>query len=162
VRGAGLAILLALSAPPTLAGPRLTEPQIRGLAERQSRAWNAGDLAAYFATFTPAARFTDQALGNDNRIVPYGASTLAEARAQSRKTLARGKVRETLTPGAVTVAPGGRAAQLAAEVVTDISGAAGPRRVCAKRIETFALTPAGPRATGQTDTIVRCRAGAIG
>lgn len=155
-------MLMALSVAPALADPRLTETQVRGLAERQSRAWNAGDLAAYFATFTPAARFTDQALGNDNRIVLYGASTLAQAREQSRKTLGRGKVRETLTLGAVSLAADGRAAQLTADVVTEISGAGAPRRVCAKRTETFTLTASGLRATGQTDTIVRCRAGAIG
>ncbi|HEX3367066.1 hypothetical protein [Phenylobacterium sp.] len=160
----GLLVLgvVALLTAPALADPRLTESQVRGLAERQSHAWNAGDLAAYFATFAPTARFTDQALGNDNRIVPYGVSTLAEAREQSRKTLARGKVHETLSLGAVMLAADGRTAQLAADVVTQISGVGAPRRVCAKRTETFALTPPGPRATGQTDTIVRCRAGAIG
>jgi len=154
--------VLALSAAPALAEPRLTEPQVRSLAERQSRAWNAGDLAAYFATFAATARFTDQALGNDNRIVPYGVSTLAQARAQSRKTLARGKVREALSIGAVTLAADGRGAELTAEVVIDIIGAGPARRICAKRSETFALTPAGLRATGQTDTIVRCRGVAIG
>lgn len=154
--------VFTLGAAPVLADPRLTEPQVRGLAERQSKAWNAGDLAAYFATFTAAARFTDQALGNDNKIVPYGVSTLAQAREQSRKTFARGKVRETLTLGAVSLAADGRTAQLAADVVTEIPGAGPPRRVCARRTEAFALTPSGLRATGQTDTIVRCRPGAIG
>jgi len=156
-----LAFLALLAAPALAAGPRLTEPQVRALAARQSHAWNAGDLAAYFATFAPAARFTDQALGNDNRIVPYGVSTLAQARAQSRKTLARGRVRETAILTAVSVSADGASAQAAADVVTEIAGAGAPRRICARRTETFALTPAGLRATGQTDTIVRCRAGAM-
>jgi hypothetical protein len=162
VRGLAILAVLALGAAPALADPHLTEPQVRSLAERQSHAWNTGDLAAYFATFAATARFTDQALGNDNRIVPYGVSTLAQARAQSRKTLARGKVRETLSIGAVTLAADGRSAELTADVVTDISAVGPVRRICAKRAETFALTPAGLRATSQTDTIVRCRAGAIG
>ncbi|THD53334.1 hypothetical protein [Phenylobacterium sp.] len=162
MRRAAILAMIVFGAAPALADPRLTEPQVRALAERQSHAWNAGDLAAYFATFTPAARFTDQALGNDNKIVPYGVSTLTQAREQSRKTLASGKVRETLTLGQVTLAADRRTAQLAADAVTEISGPGAPRRVCAKRTETFALTPAGLRATGQTDTIVRCRSGAIG
>lgn len=141
---------------------RLTEPQVRVLAERQSHAWNTGDLDAYFATFAPTARFTDQALGNDNKLVPYGVSTLAQARAQSRKTLARGQVRETLAIVSVSLAADGRAAQLSGDVETLVSGPGPARRVCARRTETFALTPQGLRATGQTDTIVRCRAGAIG
>jgi hypothetical protein len=162
VRGAGVLIGLALYAAPALAGPQLTQTQVRGLAARQSKAWNAGDLAAYFATFSAAAHFSDQALGNDNRIVPYGASTLPQAREQSRKALSQNKVRETQTVASVTLAGDGRTAELVADVVTNISGARTARRICAKRTETFALTPAGLRATGQTDTIVRCRAGAIG
>jgi hypothetical protein len=59
------------------------------------------------------------------------------------------------------VSPDGASAQAAADVVTEIAGPGPPRRVCARRAETFALTPAGLRATGQTDTIVRCRAGAM-
>ena len=158
------ALLLALAfAGPALAGPAgLTEAQVRSLVERQSRAWNAGDLAGYFATFSPTARFTDQALANDNSIVPYGVSTLAEARAQSGRALTHGKAREVVTLEAVAIDPDRRSARVSARVVSEIAGARGPRRVCARRVETFALTPAGPRATGQTDTVVRCRAGAGG
>jgi hypothetical protein len=158
------ALLLALAlAGPALGAPtRLSEAEVRGLVERQSRAWNAGDLAAYFATFSPAARFTDQALGNDNKIVPYGVSTLAQAHAQSRRVLAAGKVREAVTVETITIAPDGRSARLSARAVSDITRAGVARRVCARRVETFELTPAGPRATGQTDTIVRCRPGAVG
>lgn len=156
------ALLLALAlAGPALAAPAgLSEAQVRSLVERQSRAWNAGDLAGYFATFSPTARFTDQALGNDNSIVPYGASTLAQARAQSGRALAGGRMREAVTLDAVTLAPDRRSARVSAGVVSEIAGSAGPRRVCARRIETFALTPAGLRATGQTDTVVRCRTAA--
>jgi hypothetical protein len=55
-------ILAALVAIAAQADPRLTEAQVRQFAEQQSRIWNAGDLKAYFATFAPTARFTDQAL----------------------------------------------------------------------------------------------------
>jgi hypothetical protein len=156
-----LLLALALAGPAVAAPSRLSEADVRGLVERQSRAWNAGDLAAYFATFSPTARFTDQALGNDNRIVPYGVSTLAQARAQSRRTLAAGKVREALTVEAIAVAPDGRSARLSARAASDIARAGVVRRVCARRTETFELTPAGLRATAQTDTIVRCRSGAV-
>ena len=156
-----LVLAALLVAGPALAAPGLTEPQVRAFSERQSRAWNAADLAAYFATFTPDARFTDQALGSDNRLVPYGVSTLAQARAQTRKVMAKSKVLETSTVSAVAVAPGGRAARVTAGTVSQITGAGAARRVCTLRVQTLALTPAGLRSTGQTDTIVRCRAAPI-
>jgi hypothetical protein len=157
------ALLLALLiAGPATAAPRLTEPQVRALVERQSRAWNAGDLTGYFATFAADARFTDQALGNDNKIVPYGVSTVAQARTQARKTLARSKVREATAITAVVIAPDGRSARVTARANSEIAtpGEA-PRHVCAIRVATVALGASGLRTTGQTDTIVRCRAGAV-
>jgi uncharacterized protein (TIGR02246 family) len=157
-----LATLFALViAAPAAAAPQLTEPQVRALVAQQSRAWNAGDIEAYFASFTPDARFTDQALSNENKVVPYGVSNLAQARAQSRKTMARSKVRETATVTAVAISPGGRSARVTASTISEISHAAAVRRVCALRVATVVATPAGPRTSGQTDTIVRCRAGAI-
>jgi hypothetical protein len=158
VKALFVALLFAGAA---LAEPaRLTEPQVRSLVARQSRAWNSGDLAAYFATFSPSARFTDQALGNDNKIVPYGVSTLEQARAQSRRTLAAGQIVENVTVETVTIAADRRSARVSAHAVSDITKAGVARRVCARRIATFEMTPAGLRATGQTDTIVRCRAAA--
>ncbi len=152
---------LLLTASPAWAAAAITDPQVRAFVERQSRAWNAADLAAYFATFTPDARFTDQALSSENKVVPYGSSTLAQARAQTRKVLAKSKVRETSTVSAVAIATGGRTARVTASTVSEISGATGLRQVCALRVQTLALTPVGLRATGQTDTIVRCRAAPI-
>jgi 3-phenylpropionate/cinnamic acid dioxygenase small subunit len=159
VRGLVFALLMTTQA--VAAAPRLSQSQVRAFVERQSRAWNAGDLAAYFATFSPEARFTDQALSNENKVVPYGVSTLAQARAQTRKTLAKSKIRETSAVSAVTIAPDGRSARVTAHTVSDIATAGAARRICAVRVETVALTPAGLKSTGQTDTIVRCRAGAI-
>ena len=157
-----LLLLLLIASPVAAAPARLAEPQVRAFVERQSRAWNAGDLAAYFATFTPDARFTDQALGNDNKIVPYGVSTVAQARTQAAKTLAKAKVSETTLITAVSIAPDGRSARVTARTGSQIAApGAPPRQVCAVRVAAVALTPAGLRTTGQTDTIVRCRAGAV-
>ena len=160
VRAVLLILLIAGSA---AAGPaRLAEPQVRAFVERQSRAWNAGDLTAYFATFTPDARFTDQALGNDNKVVPYGVSTVAQARTQAGKALRKSKVSETTVVTAVSIAPDGRSARVTATTGSRIAAAGAPaRQVCAMRVATVALTPAGLRTTAQTDTIVRCRAAAV-
>ena len=152
--------LMILAGPALAAG--LTEAQVRVFVAAQSRAWNAGDLTAYFATFTPEARFTDQALGNDNKVVPYGVSSLAQARAQTRKVMAKSKLRETATVTSVSLAPGGRGARVSASTVSEIATGGAVRRVCALRIETLIVTPAGLKASGQTDTIVRCRARPIG
>ena len=152
-----VAVAVAASAPATI-----TAPQVRAFVDRQSRAWNAGDLAAYFATFTPRARFTDQALGNDNRIVPYGVSTPAQARAQARRVFATSRVRETSVITAITIAPDGASARVADDEVSEVTKGGKVRRVCGHSVATLVLTPAGLRTTGQTDTIVRCRAGPIG
>ena len=154
----GLVLALLVTAGPALAATPLTEPQVRALVERQSRAWNAGDLGGYFATFTADARFTDQALGNDNKIVPYGVSTVAQARAQTRKVMAKSRLSEAATVTAVTLAPDGRSARVTARTVSEIITAGAVRRVCALRVETVIATPAGLRASGQTDTVVRCGA----
>jgi hypothetical protein len=155
-------LAFAAASPATAAPARLAQPQVRAFVERQSQAWNAGDLAAYFATFTPDARFTDQALGNDNKVVPYGVSSVAQARTQARKTLAKSKVRETTAVTAVSLAPDGRSARVTANTRSEITAAgAAPRQVCAMRVATVAQTPQGLRTTAQTDTIVRCRAGAV-
>jgi len=157
-----LLVALLIAGPAPAAPARLAEPQVRVFVERQTRAWNAGDLAAYFATFTPDARFTDQALSNENKVVPYGVSTVPQARTQARKTLAKAKVRETTVVTAVAIAPDGRSARVTSRTSSDITGpGAAPRRVCAVRVATVAQTISGVRTSAQTDTIVRCRAGAV-
>ena len=152
-----LAVAVAASAP-----AQITDPQVRAFVERQARAWNAGDLAAYFATFTPQARFTDQALGNDNRVVLYGVSTLAQAHAQARRVFASSQVRETSVITSITIAPDGRRARVVDNEISEITKGGKLRRVCGHSVADLVLTPAGLRSTGQTDTIVRCRAGPIG
>jgi hypothetical protein len=150
-------MFLALATAASAATPTLTEPQVRAFVERQSHLWNTGDLAAYFATFTPAATFTDQALANNNKIVPYGVSTVAQARAQATRALAKSKATEQTTITAAVIAPDGASARITAHELTTITGAGSVRRVCAQRVVQVAQTPKGPRATAQTDTIVRCR-----
>ena len=60
------------------------------------------------------------------------------------------------------MAPDARSARVTARTNSRIAAAgAPPRQVCAIRVASVALTPFGLRTTGQTDTIVRCRAGAV-
>jgi hypothetical protein len=151
-------LVLALIATAAQAAPaRLTEAEARGFVERQSKAWNAGDLSAYFALFTPDARFRDQALASDNKVYPYGTSTLAEAKARSRHAFDHGRIQETTTVRSVALAPDGRSAKIEADVVSVIPDKAGARRSCARREQVVVATPAGLRSTGETDTVVRCR-----
>ena len=149
---ATLAIPLAAQA-----APRLTEAEVRAFVERQSKAWNAGDLGGYFALYAPDARFTDQARAKDGRVVPYGTSTLAEAKAQTRRARAGSKVQEVTTLRAIQIAPDGKSAQVAAAEASAIATGARTRRLCAERVQTIVLTPAGPRSKGQTDTYLACR-----
>lgn len=148
------AALVLLTASPALAQGRLTDPQVRAFVAAQEQAWNAGDLARYFKGFTPEARFTDQAYVGDKPPVPYGTSTLAQARAQAGKT-ARTKPREASRITRVTVAPDGRSARVESVVASTV----GARRLCASRVQTVVLAAGRPRSTGQTDTYVRCRGG---
>jgi hypothetical protein len=150
-------IVLALAALTAAAPARLTEAQVRTFAARQSALWNAQDMAGYFATFTPGARFTDQALANSNTIVPYGSSSVTQARALAAKSRARGRLSEAISVQSIVLAPDGRGARLSAHVVSQAAG----QQFCAQRVETLVMTPSGLRASAQTDTIVRCRSGPL-
>lgn len=136
---------------------RLSEPQVRDLVARQERAWNAGDLAAWAATYAPGAVFTDQALGSNNRIVPYGQSRLPEALAQARRTLRRSKVEESVRIRRVSISADGRGAAALADVRTRIETRGAVRWSCAERLESMALVRGRLKAVRQTDTLVRCR-----
>jgi uncharacterized protein (TIGR02246 family) len=139
------------------AAPRLSEAEVRALVERQSRAWNAGDLDAYFGLYLPRATFTDQGRAKDGRTAHYGVSTVRQARAQARRTLAGAKVRETAAVRGVRLAADGKSAVVTSSVETTIAAAGRTRRSCAERTQTVVATPAGPRSRGQTDTVVFCR-----
>ena len=151
-------LLLAAAVLTVAAGPApVTDAKVRDLIARQQRAWNAGDLKTYFAAYTPDAVFVDQARSNENTIVPYGRSALAQARANSRKALAKGKLSENGQVVRVEVSPDGRSARAAINVVLRAPSAGGQRTSCVQRLQTFVARGARLVSTGQTDTIVRCR-----
>jgi len=151
-------ILAALFAPiAAYAAPRLTEAEVRAFVDRQSQAWNAGDLDAYFALYLPGATFTDQGRAKDGRTALYGVSTLKEARAQARRALADAVVHETTALREIRIAPDGKSALVTSAEQTTITTGGRARRSCAERSQTLVATPAGPRSKGQTDTVVFCR-----
>jgi hypothetical protein len=152
---AALAFLLLTASAQAATG--ISEAEVRALVERQRQAWSRGDLDAYFATFAANARFTDEARGSDNAIVPYGSSTVAEARRNARRSLATTKIAEEVAIKAVAISADGRGAAIVADVRTRLETADGVRWSCAERVESFARLPQGLRAIGQTDTLVRCR-----
>lgn len=153
----GLALGLALCAAPAAAQAPLGDAAVRAFAARQARAFNAGDLAAYFATFAPKAVFTVQALGSDNRITPYGSSTVAQARTQLSKTLGRSRVVETVEVRRVAISGTGRGAAFSARVRTRIEAEGRVRLSCAERLTSLSQVGGSLRALSQTDTLVRCR-----
>jgi len=146
-----LLALVVLAASPA-AARGLTEAQVRAALAAQGRAWDAGRLEGY----APDAVFVDQARAGDGRLVPYGRSTLAEARAQARKAFARSRVRETRSVVGVAIAPDGRSAATRSRVVSRIETGGATRTVCVERTQTLALSGGRLLSKGQTDTVVRC------
>ena len=147
------ATLLAAAVP-----PRVTEPAVRAFVARQEQAWNARDLGADAALFTPDAVFVDQALTSENRINVYGRSTLPQAIAQARSFFARSQVRETSVVTRVEIAPDGRSARVFGRETSRIDTAGKPpRTLCAETEQTVALVAGRLLSRGQTDTQVRCR-----
>lgn len=150
-----LVATLALAAAPAWAAS-LSEAQVRAFLAGQERAWNAGRLDAYFATFRPDARFTHQYRTPAGEVVPYGRSTLQEARAQNRRFRATSKVSETSQVLRIAVGADGRSAEVLSRVVSRIETANGVRITCAQRRQALALAGGRLRATAQTDTFMRC------
>jgi hypothetical protein len=154
----GAALLLAaamLGAGPVRAAA-LGDAQIRSFVGQQQRSWNAGDLDAYFAGFRPDARFTDQYRTPSGQVVPYGTSTLAQARIQSRKFRATSKVAERGEILRIAVSADGRSAEVVSQVTSQIQGPKGARTTCAERRQELVLEGAAVRSRGQTDTFSRC------
>jgi hypothetical protein len=135
----------------------LTDADVRGFVARQETAWNSGQLDRYFAGFTPDATFTDQAYVGDKPPVLYGTSTLADARAQARRALAKGPLREAGAVVRVEIA--GTSARVTSRVSSAVATRAGARRLCATRVQTLVLASGRIRSKGQTDTYIRCSAG---
>ena len=149
-----LAALTLVAAPAW--GEALGDTQVRAFLARQERAWNAGDLETYFAAFRPDAVFTDQYRTPSGRIVPYGASTLSQARAQSRKFRAASRISETGQVVSIALDADGRTTQVVSRVVSRIQGAKGLRVTCAERRQQLVLIAGRLRSKGQTDTFTRC------
>lgn len=154
-----LALLCALllAGPATAQPARITDADTRAFVARQEAAWNAGDFDRYFAGFTPDARFTDQAYVGDKPPVPYGTSTLAEARTQARRSSARSRERAEVRR--VEIAADGRSAKVTARVGSAVVADGRTRRLCASRVLTLTIAGGRLRATGQVDTYVNCRGG---
>lgn len=154
-----LTLLLVLLAGPALAAAGITDDAVRAFVARQERAWNGGEVDAYFAAFTPQARFTDQAYVGDKPPVPYGTSTRAEAKAQAKKALAEGKSREAAKVTRIEIAPDGQSAKVTLSVGSIVESGGRSRRLCASRTLRLVLQAGALKGGDQTDTYVRCRGG---
>jgi len=135
--------------------PRITDADARAFVARQETAWNAGDFDRYFAGFTSDARFTDQAYVGDKPPVPYGTSTLAQARTQARRSGSRSRERGEVRR--VEIAADGHTAKVTARVGSAVVTGGRSRRLCASRVLTLTLAGGRLRSTGQVDTYVNCR-----
>lgn len=151
-----LLLSLLLLAGPSAAQSGITDAAARAFVARQEQAWNAGDMDAYFAGFAPGATFTDQAYVGDKPPVPYGTSTLAEARRQARKTLARSKSRETSQVLRVVAGTDRSSVMIVTRVSASVGTAGRTRHLCAIRRQRLVLHRAAPRSTGATDTYYPC------
>lgn len=152
-----LPLFLALAATPATAQVR--DVDARAFAARQEAAWNAGRLEAYFAAFTPDATFTDQAYVGDKPPVPYGTSTLVEARANARKAFARKPWPREAGRVLRVEATSDSGARVVSVVGSTVWEAGRPRRLCATRVQVLATVRGELRARSQTDTYVKCRGG---
>ena len=150
-----LAIALLIASPAFTQGA-ITDAAARAFIARQERAWNSGDLAAYFAGYAPGATFTDQAYVGDKPPVPYGTSTLPQARAQVRKALTRSKASETAQIQRITPTADGRAVIVVARVASTLQTAGKTRRLCAVRRQTLISHQGRALSSGKTDTYYPC------
>lgn len=146
------ALMITVSAQ---AQPVITETDARAFVARQMRAWNDSDLNAYFADYAPDATFTDQAYVGDKPPVPYGTSTLAQARALAGKAMARSKLRETVQFRRLT--PGPRGSAIATSHVASTLDTSGKtRRLCAARRQILVHRQGRVLSSGKTDTYYPC------
>jgi hypothetical protein len=157
-RLAVLLLCLAAAPVPALAqSARITDADVHAFVARQEQAWNAGDFDRYFAGFASGARFTDQAYVGDKPPVPYGTSTLAQAKAQTRRSAARSRERAEVRR--IEITADGRSARVTSRVGSAVTEKGRTRRLCASRVQTLTLDGGRMRSTGQTDTYVNCRGG---
>jgi hypothetical protein len=154
----GLAAALGVAAA-AQAAPGITEAQARAFAGKQEAAWNARDLAGYFALFTPDAVFVDQTPDpkKPGRMILYGRITLRQAKDQAEKFLKGATSVERGTLDKVEIAKDGRSARLTGREVSAVASGGRTRKVCAQTQQTLVSKGGALKSTGQTDTIVRCR-----
>ena len=113
-------------------------------------------MTAYFAGYALTATFTDQAYVGDKPPVPYGTSSLPQARAQARKALARSKASEVVDVQRITPARGGRAVIVVSRVASTLQAAGKTRRLCAVRRQTLISHQGRILSSGKTDTYYPC------
>jgi hypothetical protein len=151
-----LAVVFAAVAVPALAATRVTEADVRAFLARQEGLWNARDIPGFFATYAPGAVITAQARTGDGKVVPYGASTLAQARAQAKRFFATARVQETSEVLRVEIAPDGRSARTLVRQTSRIATRGRVRVVCGESAQTLALVGGRLASRAQTDTVLRC------
>jgi hypothetical protein len=154
--GFALGLGLAALAGPAWAEARITDADARAFLARQERLWNARDLAGFFATYAPDATIADQARTGDGQVVPYGASTVAQARTQARRTFARSRVVQASEVLRIEIAPDGRTARTLVRQTSRIETAGKARTVCGESAQTLALARGRIVSQAQTDTVLRC------
>lgn len=142
--------LLAAAAP-----ARLTETDARAFVARQERAWNAGDVAAWAALFTPDARFTDQARSG-REMIAYGTSTLPQAQTQAARFFSQSQVSERGQVQRVDIEPDGRTARVVVRKVSTITSGGRVRHSCADSVQTLVRSGGRILSRGRTDTLYRC------
>ncbi|MDB5453170.1 MAG: hypothetical protein JWO33_1748 [Caulobacteraceae bacterium] len=154
-RMAATAIMVATMGCPVWAAG-LRETDIRAFVAAQQQAWNGRATDAYFALFQPDAMFADQYRTPDGQVVPYGRSTLAEARSQTRRSLAKSRSTEMGEIVRITPTADGRSAVVISRVTSRQESAGRVRVSCAERTQTLSLEQGRIRSSGQSDTFMRC------
>lgn len=155
MRRAALMLLAAVAL--GAAGPaRITDAEARAFVARQTRAWNAGDVAGWAALHTPDARFSDQTRTPKGEVVTYGTATLPQARDQARRFFATSKAQETGQVERVEIAADGASARVTARKLSRITAQGRTRDSCAISVQTLVLKGGRLRSTGRVDTLYRC------
>jgi ketosteroid isomerase-like protein len=157
VRRFALLAAIVLASGAQAAGTRLTEAAVRAFCAHQEAAWNAGDVNAWAATYTPDAVIVDQAQNSQGGLTVTGSSTLAQARAQAKRFFAKSRVNETSSIDSVTIAADGRSARVYDHEVSHIETPGRPARtLCGQSVATLVLVRGRILASSQTDTAIRC------
>ncbi len=153
--GAAVAACMAVGASPSLAAG-LSEPEVRAFVASQQAAWNGRAVDRFFELFTPQATFSDQYRTPDGKIVPYGASSRAQAQAQTRKFIAKG--RSTEAGEVVRIAPSrdGRSVIVLSRVTSRQESGGKVRTMCAERVQRLSVVGGALRSAGQSDTFMAC------